>query len=101
MENRLKLQALLEEILGNGRVYFQPPPSIKLSYPCIVYSLDRINTMKANDSKYNLRKGYQVTIMDKDPDSELPDKMINQRLCRMINSYPADGVNHWVFLIYT
>ena len=38
MASRLNLQDKLEEVLGSKQVYFQPPESLKLKYPCIVYS---------------------------------------------------------------
>ena len=37
MDRRLELQSELEKILGSRNVYYQPLPSLKLQYPCIVY----------------------------------------------------------------
>ena len=54
MESRLKLQTILEDILGSGNVYFQPPSSVKMSYPAIRYSRDNIDKKVANNSTYLL-----------------------------------------------
>lgn len=42
MASRLNLQTFLEEILESRNVYFQPPESVKMKYPAIVYALDDI-----------------------------------------------------------
>ena len=42
MDSRPNLQAKLEEILGNKNVYFQPPESLKLNFPAIVYKRSNI-----------------------------------------------------------
>ena len=50
MDRRLKLQTLLESIKGVSKVYFQPPETVKMSYPCIVYLLDADKGLHANNS---------------------------------------------------
>ena len=37
MASRLNLHNSLIEALGTKSVYFQPPESVKLVYPCIIY----------------------------------------------------------------
>ena len=37
---RLELQDLLETVLGSQYVYFQPPATLRMRYPCIVYARD-------------------------------------------------------------
>ena len=37
MGTRLELQSKLEEILGSRQVYYQPPETVKMEYPAIVY----------------------------------------------------------------
>ena len=36
-KTRLELQSVLEQTLGSRNVYFQPPASVKMKYPAIVY----------------------------------------------------------------
>lgn len=97
---RVELQTYLEEILGSRNVYFQPPESVKLSYPCIIYRLSKIRSTKANNKKYKIDKGYDLTIVDKNPDSVLPDKLYESEYCSFDRHYKADNLNHWVFSIY-
>ena len=47
MASRLDLQTFLEEILESRNVYFQPPESVKMKYPAIVYALDDIENVYA------------------------------------------------------
>lgn len=41
-KDRIGLSKLLREILDSDNVYFQPPESLKMNYPAIVYSRERI-----------------------------------------------------------
>ena len=50
MASRLELQKLLEMLLGNKNVYYQPPASLSISYPCVIYSRDRIDKDNADDT---------------------------------------------------
>lgn len=52
MANRLDLQALLEDLLGSRNVYYQPPESVKMNYPTIVYALEDIENTFADDGVY-------------------------------------------------
>ncbi|MEI7479591.1 MAG: hypothetical protein WCK25_04690, partial [Actinomycetes bacterium] len=69
MAPRLELQAILVNLLGSNNVYFQPPPSLKMNYPCIVYSREYINTQFANNTPYKHKKRYHVIVIDSNPDS--------------------------------
>ena len=46
-----------------------------MQYPCIVYSRDRKDEKFADDRLYNKTMCYRVTIIDRDPDSEVPEKV--------------------------
>ena len=100
MASRLNLQKLLESVLGSRNVYFQPPETIKLSYPCLIYERGRGVPFHANDDLYDYRKSYLITVIDKDPDSVIPDKLEELRYCTMDRYYEADNLNHWIFTIY-
>lgn len=45
-------------------------------------------------------KCYKITLIDDDPDSELPDKLETFPLCQFDRFYPADNLNHWVYNLY-
>lgn len=100
MDRRLELQSKLEELLGSENVYFQPPESDKLKYPCIIYLLSSVDTMYANGSIYSKSKQYLVTVVDRDPDSELPWKILKLPYCSFVRSYSKDGLNNFVFNLY-
>ena len=100
MAPRVELQSLLEGILGSNHVYFQPPPNVVLSYPCIVYKRDQARTQFADNDPYMRRKRYQVTVMDKDPDSAVPDKIASLPTCLFDRFFTAGNLNHDVFNIF-
>lgn len=100
MAPRLELQELLIEILGSDHVYFQPPPTVKMQYPCIVYKRDFQLTEFADDKPYSVRKRYQVTVIDRDSDSGIPDKVSQLPLCAYDRFYTAENLNHDVFNLF-
>jgi hypothetical protein len=100
MAPRLELQALLVEILGTKNVYFQPPPSLTMQYPCIVYKRDDIDTKHADNSPYQQTKRYQVTVIAKDPDDDLHEKVARLPMCSYDRFYTAENLNHDVFNLF-
>lgn len=100
MGQRLLLQSLLTEILGSNNVYFQPPSNLQMQYPCIVYERDNVSTKFANDKPYLHTKRYQVTVIDRNPDSEIPDKVGTLPMCSFTRHFAADNLNHDIFNLY-
>lgn len=100
MANRLDLQTIFEGILGSRNVYFQPPASVKLKYPAIVYSRKNMNSTYANNGAYRNVPLYDVTLIDKNPDSPFIEKILALPYCSYDRSYTADNLNHDVFNIY-
>lgn len=100
MAQRLELQTLLTSILGSSFVYFQPPPTITMEYPCIVYKRDNARTKFADDKPYNYRKRYQIMVIDRNPDSDIPDKIAALPMCTFNRFYTADNLNHDVFNLF-
>lgn len=101
MASRLKLHEELCVLLGSRNVYFQPPESIKLNYPCIVYSRTGVAKLNADDKSYKSTNEYTLTHIDFNPDSELPDEIINHfPMCRFVRSYASDNLNHNVLSLY-
>jgi hypothetical protein len=92
------LQEVLADIVPD--VYFQPPTNTQIEYPCIVYRLDDHRADYANNGKYNSSKRYQVTVIDRNPDSELPDQVFELPLCEFDRFFTADGLNHWVYNLF-
>lgn len=100
MGSRLELQALLEILLDSESVYFQPPESIQLSYPCIIYVRSNIRTDYANDLPYSLRNEYTITLIERDPDSGIPYQIAMLPTARHDRFYTADNLNHNVFTLF-
>jgi hypothetical protein len=97
---RSQLQSSLETILGSRNVYFQPPTNVIMQYPCIVYSRTAADIRFANNMNYCYTKKYQVTVIDRDPSSGIPDKVANLPLCTFEQFFTADGLNHDVFSLF-
>lgn len=97
MKEREDLHSLLLNICDN--VYFQPPPSIKMVYPCITYRRDYAFTDFANNNPYSFTKRYLITVIDRDPDSQLPASVKDLPGCIYDRFYAADNLNHDVFKI--
>lgn len=100
MPNRLDLQTILEQLLGSRNVYYQPPESIKMSYPAIVYERENIRNNFANNSVYKQAHAYKVTVIDYDPDSEIVEKVSALPMCSFSRHFPSDNLNHDVFTLY-
>jgi len=100
MSNRLLLQNTLEQILGSRNVYYQPPESILMVYPAIVYSRDTIDNNFANDKVYTSKTAYEIIVIDKDPDSVIIEKIALLPTCRFNRNYTINNLNHDVFKIY-
>jgi hypothetical protein len=101
MDRRFELHSILQGILGSVNVYFQPPESVKLVYPCIIYSRGVIGrTEFANDKPYRHQVRYSVTVIDKNPDSPILDKMADLPMCAFERHYTADNLNHDVYNLY-
>lgn len=100
MGTRLELQSLLEEILGSRNVYFQPPPSLMLQYPAIVYRRNEVDTKRADNSPYSQTFGYLVTLIDPNPDSEFISKISKLPLCDFERHYAKNNLNHDVFRLF-
>ena len=71
MASRLELQTKLEELFESKNVYYQPPESLKIKYPAIIYSRSRIDKRSADDTSYITTNCYELTVIDKRPDNEV------------------------------
>lgn len=101
MEKRIKLQRELEAILGSKKVYFQPPESLRLEYPCIIYRRSNCETKFSNNMPYNFTKQYDLTYITKNPDDPMVDKIaMSFQMIQHDRFYTADNLNHDVFTLY-
>jgi len=100
MGNRVLLQEILENLLGSGNVYFQPPSNVDLEYPCIIYERSNSETIFADNKPYMYQLAYKITVIDQDPDSEILDKVASLPMCVFDRHYIAGNLNHDVYIIY-
>ena len=100
MASRLELQTKLEELLGSRNVYYQPPESVKMEYPAIVYSKNDIRTTRANDAVYSKRTQYSLIVISKKPDEPVIDKLLSIPYCSYDRPYKSDNLNHDVLTLY-
>lgn len=98
MAKRQQLQSLLETFVPN--VYFQPPTNVQLKYPCIIYRRDFADSKFADDSVYNHKLRYAITVIDQDPDSEIPNKVALMPMSLFNRFYTVDSLNHDVYNVY-
>lgn len=99
-DRRIELQYIFENIMKNKNVYFQPPESLKINYPAIVYERSKIDTIYADDNPYVWNRKYQVTLIDKNPDSVYIKDILKLKKCKHIRHFTVDNLNHDVFEIY-
>lgn len=100
-QRRLDLHEILVDALGSGNVYFQPPASLKMVYPCIRYNRATADAKFANNGLYLYTQRYQVTLISRDPDaSAVFQKILSLPLTAFDRSFAGDNLNHDVFNLY-
>lgn len=97
---RLLLHEVLCDLLGSRNVYFQPPASIKMKYPAIVYEIAVVDNIHANNGVYLSNTGYSVTVIDPDPDSPIVGKVASLPTSKFNRHYEKDNLNHDVYTIF-
>jgi hypothetical protein len=99
MPSRLDLHTELLKFMPN--VYFQPPSNITMIYPCIVYNKTGKNRHFADDVIYLSQQGYDITVIEKNPDSLVADNIeSNFRSCAINQYYTADNLYHTKLSLY-
>lgn len=100
MDRRLELQEILENTLGSRNVYFQPPATVKLKYPCIIYHRSSLNQRYADNKTYLITPRYDITYISKTVDDLMVEKIAALPMCRYDRYYAADSLHHDTFTIH-
>ncbi len=100
MKDRLELHEKLVNILGSRNVYYQPPESIKMSYPAIVYARSNILNDFADNDVYMQGHMYRITVIDADPDSKIVEKMSTIKTAKFERHYAVNNLNHDSFTVF-
>lgn len=98
--DRSDLQEILENLLGSANVYFQPPANLTMQYPCIVYGRNNADVDFAGNFPYRDCLRYQITVIDRNPDSDIPKKVAQLPMTLMQRAFAANNLNHDVFFTY-
>lgn len=104
-DRRLELDQKLRDILtktnGKAKIYFQPPESVKITYPCIVYQKDTGDHDYADNGVYRFTQAYQITYIDKNPDNDVVNEILDSfQYVKYGRHFVADNLNHDVVIIY-
>ena len=100
MDRRLELKQILTNILGSPNVYFQPPESLKIKYPCIIYSRSSLDTKYANNLPYLHTSRYDMQLISRNQETEIVKALAALPMCSYDRFYTVDGLNHNSFTIY-
>jgi hypothetical protein len=98
MGQRSELHTILKSLVPN--VYFQPPETVKMVYPCIVYRRDDERSIFADNKPYKHTKRYQVTVIDTNPDSDIPRQVAALPMCVFDRFFTANQLNHDVYTLF-
>lgn len=98
MRPRMDLDRVFRSLCPN--VYYQPPESMKLKYPCIIYSMNTIKTQKADNRSYTMEVAYSVRYVTLDPDDPVIFKIAELKYCSSGNHYAKDNLHHYPYTIY-
>jgi hypothetical protein len=71
-----------------------------MTYPAIVYNRDFEDVKYADNLVYSLKVRWQVTVIDPDPDSLIPDKVGGLPLTSYVRHFTTEGLNHDIYNMY-
>lgn len=100
MNRRLLLHQKLTEIPGVKQVYFNSPGNVRMEYPCIRYSITGKNVKFASNGRYIVRDRYLITVIDKNPESQIVEFVDDLPFCSFDRNYTADGLSHFARTIF-
>jgi len=99
MASRLELHDELLKFMP--KVYFQPPSNIQMVYPCIVYNKTSKMRHFASDVVYLSQQEYQITVIERDPDSTIADKIETHfQHCGINQYFVTDNLYHTTIKLY-
>lgn len=97
---RIDLHNILVNLFGNNHVYYQPPDNLRMEYPAIRYSVDRMASTKADNLKYLNTKRYEIIVIDSKPDNPVISKILELPYTVYERHYVSDNLNHDIISLY-
>lgn len=99
--SRLEIQDRLEAISADLHVYYQPPASVRLTYPAIIYKVNDYSQNWADDNLYKKDRSYLLTLIHYDPDNDIVEKLLWAfPKLRFDRTYTSDNLYHYVYVLY-
>ena len=99
--NRVELSNRLKELMiecgEEPHLYFQPPETVKLEYPCFIYKLSSPSSSYADNRPYVMSVSYDVTYITRAPNSVMPTKLMKEPRFRFSRYYTADNLHHYAY----
>lgn len=100
-ERRLELDAKLRLLIGNGNVYFQPPESVRIKYPCLIYKFTGVEIKHADNGHYYKVRKYDMLHVHRDPDTDFIDSINTYvKYASFDRRYISDNLYHDAYIIY-
>lgn len=100
MKSRELLSEKLHSVCDN--VYFNPDSNIKMKYPCIVYTFESPQTMKADDKRYVMFNRYSITNIYRMGKNSLYNELMDlfPKYFTYDNNAISDGLNNDYYTLY-
>lgn len=95
MAARAELSEVLHGLASN--VYFQPPATIQMSYPCIVYHRKPPQIEHADNRPYRKDTLWQITVIDRSPDSAIAEAVEELPGIHCDANFTQDNLHHYVY----
>lgn len=101
--SRMEVHEYLKELSGYGEhVYFNPPETVKMNYPCIVYNVANLGSRHADNVPYFRYDTYTVThIYPRISQADLNNKLAETSGFTFDRHYYTGNLYHDVFTFRT
>lgn len=73
---------------------------MKMQYPAIVYNRDYEISQHADDRPYHRRKRYMLTVIDENPDSNIPEQVLELPMSTFVRHFTVANLNHDIINLY-
>ncbi len=106
MANELKWEQLRDKLYlvnNTKNVYYNPPTSIRMEFPCFRFELNNLDVKHADNFAYSRKPRWAVTYITRDVEDV--EKVAEQMLdifqyCNFDTSFRSDNLEHAVFNLY-
>lgn len=99
-DRRLALHEILVTALGSRNVYYQPPATVKMKYPCIVYHREGSDVLRSDNGIHRKLKRYSVTYIDTSSSEVVTDLLEEMQYCGFNNKIVVDNLYHSYLTLY-